>query len=688
MPSFTNNLCEITLTGTDQQLWSYQVKETGVRYPIAPPAFEVDGTLHTAVLSAITELRAPRVLPNGCTEYAYTGAFADDPSLSLEMIFRLPADNPVLHCCYMLKSETPRRLTKSNGQDALRYLATPLADMPAVTEVRLSEFNEMVHSYCLSERPVEARHFADGGSVMGPMLVASGDAGALLLAYEHGSQPPDAFVQFDLAADRNVTMRAVKANYYNNQPLTPDQPYQTLWLDIAAVPGSENDLARAFRTFVLKHMTFNQTSRQPYIFYNTWAFQERNKMWNGQAFLTSMNQDRIMEEIDIAHRMGIDVFVLDTGWYEKTGDWRVNLSRFPDGLKSVKAKLDSYGMKLGLWFSPTEAAVSSDILRNNADCIQSWHGKQSTPHSVWETEESQHMCLVSHYWEAFADELIRLVHEVGVTYFKWDAIGQYGCDDPRHWHGTAENSEQERADSYAFQQVQAMARVIDRVCEACPEVIVDFDITESQRCVGLAFLASGKYFLINNGPYYGNYDIPMPADFWCNIFVYPGAARTWICRSPLTFDKWIPSVLYLTHYLPDDPENSQILNIASLILGQNGIWGDLCSISEEGVNRFGHLLGLYKQVRDDITASFPVLTGVPGGSPEIHEKIAANGRGAVVIFATAAGKYEYLTANRVDPQYWAMDGVTVEYDTAGRAKITCEFPQSSAKIIYFGVTVS
>ncbi|HEX2949450.1 MAG TPA: hypothetical protein VHV83_07770, partial [Armatimonadota bacterium] len=304
---------------------------------------------------------------------------------------------------------------------------------------------------------------------------------------------------------------------------------------------------------------------------------------------------------------------------------------------------------------------------------------------VWETEESQHICLVSRYKDAFADELIRLVNEVGVTYFKWDAIGQYGCDDPRHQHGTEECSHQERADSYAFQLGQAMAYVVDRVCRACPEAIVDFDITEGGRCVGLGFLAAGKYFLINNGPYYQNYNVPKSYDGNSNLFFHPGPARTWVCRTPLNFDKWIPSVLFLTHYLPDDPADNQIINIASLILGQNGIWGDLLSISDEGINRFGHLLGLYKQVRDDITCSSPVRTGPVAGSPEIHEKIASSGRGAVVIFSNTAGNYTYVTQHTVVETAKATDGARITRDAEGRAVIHATFDRAGAHIIFFGV---
>jgi len=432
-------------------------------------------------------------------------------------------------------------------------------------------------------------------------------------------------------------------------------------------------------------MTLNAASRKPYIFYNTWAYQERNKWWNGKKFLDSMHHERILNEIDVAHRMGIEVFVLDTGWYEKTGDWRVSLSRFPDGLKAVRKKLDGYGMKLGLWFNPLAAARTSGMYEEHKDCVMTQDGKISGPHGIWETEESYNLCIASRYWEAFADELIRLVKEVGVTYFKWDAIGQYGCNDSNHLHGTADATPAERADCYAFQQVRYMARVVDKLCAECPEAIVDFDVTEGHRSVGLAWLAAGKYFLINNGPYYGNYNIPI-GNVWSNIFVYPGPARPWVCRVPLNFDKWIPSVLFLTHYLPDDPADSQLINIASLILGQNGIWGDLPAISDDGVKLFGDLLGTYRNVRDDITAASPVCIGEVAGSPEVYEKInPATGCGAVVIFSSAAGKYTYVTANKADAKCRCIGGASVRTDAAGRAVIEATFEKAGAEIVFFGV---
>jgi alpha-galactosidase len=400
-----------------------------------------------------------------------------------------------------------------------------------------------------------------------------------------------------------------------------------------------------------------------------------------------MNEDRILKEIDVAHKMGIDVFVLDTGWYEKTGDWNVSTERFPDGLKSVKDRLDRYNMKLGLWFDPTAAAISSSVVRNHPEWRMSWNGEIDEPHQIWETEKSYRMCLVSGYADAFADELIRTAKQVGVTYFKWDAIGQYGCNDPHHDHGTDSNTAGERSDSYAFQLVRSMSRIADRIAAAVPGAIIDFDVTEGDRAMGLGFLSSGKYFLINNGPYYQNYDVPInkERDNW-NLFFYQGQARTWITRSPLTFDRWIPSILFLTHYFPDDPRQWQEVNVASLILGQNGLWGDLLGVSDSGVAYIAGVLGKYKQVRDDITESDPIVTGIVSGSPEIHEKVSTTtGRGEVVIFATVPGSYEYVTRHKVADKNWASEGVAVLRSMDGNTKITATFNQPGAKVVFFGV---
>jgi alpha-galactosidase len=684
-----NALMEIQLSNDARALWTYQTKPGGKSLPVRTPVFEINGK-EVPGRAARFEARPPVRLKNGVTEHTFAGKLLADSTLRLLIRFQVSPDNPVVRFQYVLESTGSHMLTKSKGSDNFTYAAASLAGFPQAKEVRLSEFNDKYHAFTLAEVPLESRYFDNRVPVMGPVLVFSDSKHHFLLAYEHGSQYPDRFLEFALQPDRSVALRSVKGNYLQGQPLDAGHPYETLWFEVAGSAGPEEALAGHYRQFMLRYITQNTESRKPYIFYNTWGRQERVQ-WAGGKYLTSMNLKTTLEEIEVAHRMGIEVYVVDAGWFLKTGDWQVNTALFPDTLQQVRRKLEGYGMKMGLWFNPIVAARTSKLLERNTAWRTSQNGKMRDPFPVWETEESVHLSLVSPYWEDFADQLIRLNKELGVTYFKWDAVGQYGSDVAGHFHGTEANTPRERADSYAFQLPIYMSKVIDKVVKAAPEAIVDFDITEGGRSVGLQFLASGKYFIINNGPYYHDFDL---SEEWkspiangnVNIFVQPGPARGWFVRSVLTYDKWIPSVLFLTHYQPDEPRSSQTLNLASLILGQNGIWGEILKTSPEGVALIRQVLDLYKQVRNDITQSFPVVQGETGSSPEIHEKISAQtGKGVVVLFANARGSYTYVSENKVDSEIWKNEGTEVSFDARGRAVIRASFTEPGAKIIFFGV---
>ncbi len=684
-PALVTKALRVELAGEADALWRFVPRSGAPAQAFAAPVFPLDGRPVVAALAGVERVGEPVMLGNGVFEHTFRGVFREDPSLGLEVRFRVGEKTPVLRFSYRLTSTRPRSFTRSGKEDELVLLRASFAGLPEAREVRLSEFVELLHSYTLSERDVPDSHFEAGLGVMGPILAAADGRRTLLLGYEHGSQAPDAFLRFDLAPGRRVTLRTVKGSYWSGMTVGPGRPFDTVWMQAGLVAGDLEWTAEAYRGFVRTELSQNAETRAPRVHYNTWNFQERNKHGNGRPYLESMNEERMLAEIDVAARMGIETFVLDTGWYEKTGDWVVSRARFPRGLAPLRARLDAHGMRLGLWFNPTAAAVSSRRGREHAAHRMSWRG-ESKAWPVWETEESYPMCLVSPWGEAFLEELVRLHRETGATYYKWDAVGQYGCDAAGHGHGTEANTPQERSDAYGFRIGLRLAEIAERLAEEVPGAVVDFDVTESGRAVGLAFLRAGRYFLINNGPYYQNFDVPIdPAkDNW-NLFFHPGPARTWITRSTYGYDRWIPSELFLTHYFPDDPEASQVVGVASMILGHNGIWGDLLSVSPEGVARIGRLLGLWRQVRDAMAAASPVRTGAVGGSGEVHEKIEhETGRGAIVVFSTARGRQRYVSEHPVAREHWASPGTSVSFDAQGRAIVDAAFEEPGAAIVFFG----
>lgn len=691
-------------------LWRYRRAGSGLIHALAAPVFEVNGEPLLALPEHLQPLSAPRLLPNGCEEHTFGGAVMGKPRLSLHLILRLAPDSPVARFHYRLLSEGNERLTKTEGRDRLRYAGLSYAPMNQVTEIVLGEFHEMTHAYRLLERDIPTGAFQAGLTAIGPILAGTNGDESLLLAYEHGSTAPNTYLAYSLTeqprmdsnaigdappAGKWAELTAVKGNYAHRQALDPAHPYETIWMQIGAVHGGMDALANAYRHFILSRFSLSSASRQPLIFYNTWNFQERNRHWYGQSYLASMNEARLLAEIEVAHQIGVDVFVLDTGWYAKTGDWEVDRRRFPHGLEPICKKLEEYDMRLGLWFNPGAAAISSRLHAVYRDCAIWRGGKESEPQPVWETEPSRSFCLVSRYADAFAEQLIRLNRELGVTYFKWDAVGQEnGCASPNHNHGGEENSESERADCYEFELARSLVKIAEKVNAACPDAICDLDMTESGRAMGLAFLSAGKYFLINNGPYFASYDLPTPGANE-NLFFYPGPARPTLCREALDYDRWIPAHLFLTHYFPDEtPEpaphwslphgraDSLEVNLASLILGHNGIWGDLLSLSPAGVQRIADTLSAYRRVARAMNVAAPLRSGKVGSSPEIHEKI-TQGQGAVVIFSPRCGSYAYVTHNPAGKPFWRSEGLFVRHDSQGRAILAAVFTRPGAKIVFF-----
>jgi len=142
----------------------------------------------------------------------------------------------------------------------------------------------------------------------------------------------------------------------------------------------------------------------------------------------------------------------------------------------------------------------------------------------------------------------------------------------------------------------------------------------------------------------------------------------------------------LTHFLPDDPIDNQDNAVASLVLGQNGIWGDLPAVSDAGVSRFAELLAQYQRVRDDVANAPPRRQGIVGGEGEVHEKInPANGRGVVCVFATSPGTHTYVTDHAVSQSVWHTDGVDVQRLADNRARIVATFTSGqTAKLVVFG----
>lgn len=656
---------------------------SGKELCLSPPEFELDGQLVSDWnwQSSFSE--------QGSQWFVYTSSLLP-VCVKVELSSR--SRGRVLRFRYHLSAESPVSMTKYKGTQGPRYFSCcPFSQEDGVwQEVQLAQYLPQVHSFVPLTQTVDREQYRYGIVLPGPLVQWESPWGSLLLGYEHGAEYPNHYLHFELS-EQGISLAGSKGNYYHGQLLSPERGWTSCWFQAAFSDGRLEELHREYREFLLQLCPGGE-SRRPYLFYNTWNYQERDFNFKDKPYLSRMELQKVLKEIDAAHEMGIEVFVIDTGWYEKTGDWLVNRERFPDGLKQVRERLESYGMKLGLWFNPTVAARTSQIVREHPEYRMELDGV-SRCEPVWETEESFGMCLCSDYAEAFTQKLISLYHDLGVRYFKWDGISQFGCNCAHHQHGGPENSPEERADCYSYQMGLRMVEIVQRLTEACPEAIVDFDVTEAGRFVGLGFLSAGKYFLVNNGPYAKDFDLPeqfcyrqkepVRLEPYTNLFFYPGSARPRTCRTGIQYDFLVPSQLFLTHYLPDGDQKARENSLASLVLGGNGIWGDLEELSEEQRAFWRENLALYKKVREDAVKVPAILRGATGSSPEIYEKVnPETGRGLVAIFTCQQAEYCWDTVPLQAPPREVSGADRWEMLPNGAVRIWVRLPQDGARTVF------
>jgi alpha-galactosidase len=94
--------------------------------------------------------------------------------------------------------------------------------------------------------------------------------------------------------------------------------------------------------------------------------------WEATTFnVDEPSQSRLAE---IAASLGIELFVMDDGWFHKRdldnaalGDWWPDEKKFPNGLGGLIQKVNSLGMKFGLWVEPEMVNPDSELYRSHPD---------------------------------------------------------------------------------------------------------------------------------------------------------------------------------------------------------------------------------------------------------------------------------------------------------------------------------
>lgn len=141
-------------------------------------------------------------------------------------------------------------------------------------------------------------------------------------------------------------------------------------------PNGLNGFSQEMHDFVTTHIVKS-------------SYKEKHRpvlMNNWEATYMAFDEETIHSLMEEGAKLGVELFVLDDGWFGKRnddtgglGDWWVNETKLPNGLKGLATYAKNLNMSFGLWFEPEMVSPKSDLYKKHPDWVLHYEKKGMSP---------------------------------------------------------------------------------------------------------------------------------------------------------------------------------------------------------------------------------------------------------------------------------------------------------------------
>lgn len=177
--------------------------------------------------------------------------------------------------------------------------------------------------------------------------------------------------------------------------------------------GGLEDMSHRMHRFCRRHLMPSGLADKPLpVLYNSWYSTTFDVKCEEQIALAEK-----------AARLGVELFVVDDGWFvgrehdrAGLGDWYVDRKKFPQGLKPLTEAVRGLGMRFGLWIEPEMVNPESRLYRLHPDWIYRYQTREVL------MGRNQYILDMSRQEvrEYLAECLDTLLSENDISYIKWD----------------------------------------------------------------------------------------------------------------------------------------------------------------------------------------------------------------------------------------------------------------------------
>ncbi len=144
---------------------------------------------------------------------------------------------------------------------------------------------------------------------------------------------------------------------------------------------------------------------------------------NWEATYFNFNTDKLLDIAREAAKLGIEMLVMDDGWFgdrcddnRALGDWFVNEKKLSGGLKYLVDEVNKLGLKFGIWMEPEMISPDSDLYRAHPDWAIQVPGRQAglcrNQYVLDITREE----VLEYVWE----RIRAILNSANIEYLKWD----------------------------------------------------------------------------------------------------------------------------------------------------------------------------------------------------------------------------------------------------------------------------
>ena len=219
---------------------------------------------------------------------------------------------------------------------------------------------------------------------------------------------------------------AAEADQFENARLVMGiHPYQFAW---TLEPGAVFTAPEA--GMVCSPSGFGQMSRQFHkairrnLIRDPWAGRRKPVLINHwEATETHFTADRLVEIAQDAPELGLELFVMDDGWFGARdkdnaglGDWFVNEEKLPGGLDALVSRIKALGMSFGIWIEPEMVNEDSDLYRAHPDWVLNVPGRKPSRGREQLVLDFSRQDVRDHIY----GQIKAVLSSADISYVKWD----------------------------------------------------------------------------------------------------------------------------------------------------------------------------------------------------------------------------------------------------------------------------